>query len=264
MALADVLAISRAARSIVLLGDPQQLEQPQQGAHPEGTDVAALVHVLRGSKTVRNDRGLFLDTTWRLHPDICAFTSELYYEGRLGARAGNDRQRIGGPTRFAGSGLFLVPVEHRGNQSSAPEEVDAIRRIVEDLLQDGVTWTDRDGVAHPLGRNDILIVAPYNAQIAALRRVLPHLRVGTVDRFQGQEAPVVLYSMTSSGPDDAPRGMGFLYNPNRLNVATSRARAACILVASPRLFEAECRSPEQMRWANGLCRYRELATPVIV
>jgi len=107
-----------------------------------------------------------------------------------------------------------------------------------------------------------LIVAPYNAQISALKKALPGMSIGTVDKFQGQQAPVVVYSMTSSSPEDAPRGMSFLYNPNRLNVATSRARCAVILVASPRLFEPECHSPEQMRWANGLCRFRELATEV--
>ena len=262
MALADVLAVSRAARNIVLLGDPQQLEQPQQGDHPEGTEVAALVHVLGGSKTVPEERGLFLDTTWRLHPSICEFTSELYYEGRLHTRAGNERQMLAGPTRFAGSGLFVAPVDHEGNQSSSPEEVDEVQRIARDLLQEGVTWTDREGVVRPLVSDDILIVTPYNAQIAALRRALPSHRIGTVDKFQGQEAPVVIYSMASSSPEDAPRGMGFLYNPNRLNVATSRARTACILVASTLLFEPECRSPQQMRWANGLCRYRELAVEV--
>ncbi len=263
MALADVLAVSRAARNIVLLGDPQQLEQPQQGAHPEGTEVAALVHALGGSKTIPEERGLFLDTTWRLHPSICAFTSELYYEGRLQAKAGNERQVLAGPTQFAGSGLFVAPVDHEGNQSNSPEEVVAVQGIVSDLLQGGVTWTDRDGVDRPLASDDILIVTPYNAQIGALRRALPGHRIGTVDKFQGQEAPVVIYSMASSSPADAPRGMGFLYNPNRLNVATSRARAACILVASSRLFEPECRSPQQMRWANGLCRYLELATEVV-
>lgn len=262
MALADVLAVSRAAKNIVLLGDPQQLEQPQQGAHPEGTEVAALVHVLGGSKTIPEERGLFLDTTWRLHPSICEFTSELYYEGRLHTRAGNERQVLAGPTEFAGSGLFVAPVDHEGNQSNSPEEVEEVQRIAGDLLQEGVTWTDRDGVVRQLTTDDILIVAPYNAQIAALRRALPGHRIGTVDKFQGQEAPVVIYSMASSSPEDAPRGMGFLYNPNRLNVATSRARAACILVASSRLFEPECRSPQQMRWANGLCLYRELAGEV--
>jgi uncharacterized protein len=259
MALADVLAVSRAARNIVLLGDPQQLEQPQQGAHPEGTEVAALVHVLQGNKTVPEGRGLFLDTTWRLHPSICEFTSELYYEGRLHTRVGNELQVLAGPTQFAGSGLFVVPVDHEGNQSSSLEEVEEVQRITRDLLREGVTWTDREGVVQRLTIDDILIVAPYNAQIAALRRALPGHRIGTVDKFQGQEAPVVIYSMASSSPEDAPRGMGFLYNPNRLNVASSRARAACILVASSRLFEPECRSPQQMRWANGLCRYAELA-----
>jgi len=264
MALADVLAVSRAATNIVLLGDPQQLEQPQQGAHPEGTEVAALVHVLAGNKTVPEDRGLFLDTTWRLHPSICVFTSELYYEGRLNTQAGNERQVLAGPTSFAGSGLFVVPLDHDGNQSSSPEEVAEVQRIALDLLHEGVTWTDRDGVVRPLTTDDILVVAPYNAQIAALRRALPGYRIGTVDKFQGQEAPVVIYSIASSSPEDAPRGMGFLYNPNRLNVATSRARAVCILVASTRLFEPECRSPHQMRWANGLCRYAELARVAVI
>ena len=135
--------------------------------------------------------------------------------------------------------------------------------IVAGLRQKGITWTDFEGRVRPLERRDILVVAPYNAQVAALaRRVGEDAHVGTVDRFQGQQAPVVIYSMTSSSAQDAPRGMSFLYNPNRLNVATSRARCACILVAAPRLLEPECGSPEQMLWANGLCRYRELAKEV--
>lgn len=259
MALADVLAISRAAENIVLLGDPQQLEQPQQGSHPEGSEVAALVHALGGAKTVAADRGLFLDRTWRLHPSICRFNSELYYDGRLEAEPGNERQEIVGPTPYCGSGLRLVPVAHEGNQSSSREEVEAVERIVGSLLQEGVTWTDREGANHPLRAEDILIVTPYNAQIGALQRVLPHMKIGTVDRFQGQEAPVVIYTMAASSAEDAPRGMSFLFNPNRLNVAISRARALCILVASPRLFDAQCRTPDQMQWANGLCRYAELA-----
>ena len=117
----------------------------------------------------------------------------------------------------------------------------------------------------PLRETDILVVAPYNAQVAALSdRLRGRARVGTVDKFQGQEAPVVIYSMTSSSAQDAPRGMSFLYNPNRLNVATSRARCACILVAAPRLLEPECSSPDQMRWANAVCRYRELAREVVI
>jgi len=264
MSLAQALAAGRCARNLVLLGDPQQLEQPQRGAHPEGAEVAALVHVLDGRKTIADEMGLFLDETWRLHPSICAFTSELYYEGRLQSRPGLERQALTGDTPFACSGLFFVPVEHAGNQSSSREEVAAVAAIVGGLTSGRVSWIDKDGRSHPLQERDILVIAPYNAQVGALIGGLPAgVRVGTVDKFQGQEAPVVIYSTASSSAEDAPRGMEFLYNPNRLNVATSRARCACILVAAPRVLEPDCRTPEQMRWANGLCRFRELAREIM-
>jgi len=161
---------------------------------------------------------------------------------------------------FAGAGLWFVPVEHDGNQSSSPEEVERIGSLVRDLSCTGVHWTDHRGDRRPLVPDDILIIAPYNAQVAALAERMPGARIGTVDKFQGQEAPVVIFSLTTSTPEDAPRGMEFLYSLNRLNVAVSRARTASILVGSPRLFEPECRSPSQMRLANGFCRYLELAT----
>ncbi|HVO37523.1 MAG TPA: TM0106 family RecB-like putative nuclease [Spirochaetia bacterium] len=263
MSLAHALATARSARNLVLLGDPQQLEQPQRGAHPEGAEVAALVHILGRQKTIADEAGLFLDETWRLHPDICAFTSELFYENRLESRAGLEKQRLTGDTPFAGSGLFYVPVDHSGNQNSSLEEVEAVERIVRNLRAEGITWTNRHGQSSPLGPEDVLVVAPYNAQVAALtRRLGDAAQVGTVDKFQGQQAPVVVYSMTSSSAQDAPRGMSFLFSPNRLNVATSRARCASILVAAPRLLEPDCSSPDQMRWANGPCRYREMAREV--
>jgi len=262
MSLAHALAAARAARNVVLLGDPQQLEQPTKGAHPDGADVAALVHVLgKDRATLADDQGLFLDRTWRLHPAICAFTSELYYEGRLRSIDALERQRLDGDTPFAGAGLFLVEVPHEGNQSRSNEEIDAVARIVRHLLE-GTQWTDHECRTRPLEPSDVLVVAPYNAQVSALRRTLAPLgvtRVGTVDKFQGQEAAIVIYSCTASSPQDAPRGMAFLYDPHRFNVATSRARGAVIVVASPALFEPDCRTPEQMRWANGLCRYREMA-----
>ena len=259
LSLAMMLAAARSARNLVLLGDPQQLEQPQQGTHPEGSDVSALHHVLEGHETIPDHRGLFLDRTWRMHPSICGFTSEGYYEDRLVARDGLERQAIDGPTRFRGSGLRWVPVEHRGNQNASPEEVRAIRAIVDDLLRDS-SWIDSEGVRRTLGPADVLVVAPYNAQVGRLIAGLPEdVRAGTVDKFQGQEAPVVIYSMTSSSVEDAPRGMSFLYDPHRFNVATSRARCLCIVVGSPALLEPDCRTPEQMRWANALCRFVERA-----
>lgn len=261
MSLSNVLAAAPAAKGLILLGDPQQLEQPIQSAHPEGSAVAALAHWLGDHETMPADRGLFLDETWRLHPAICAFTSEIYYEGKLVPRPDLLHQAIGGDPAFSGAGLRYVPVVHSGNTARSAEEVDAIAGIVQRLTAAGATFTDRHGLTRALTLADVLIVAPYNAQVAALKERLPALaeRIGTVDRFQGQEAPVVIYSMTSSSPDDAPRGMEFLYNPNRFNVATSRAKALCILVGSPLLLEPVCRTPRQMKMANGFCRFGELA-----
>lgn len=262
ISLANTVAVSQAARSVVLLGDPQQLEQPKRGSHPDGTDVSALEHLLGGHQTMPPDRGLFLGTTWRLHPSICAFTSELFYESRLQSREGLDLQEVLGETPFAGAGLWFVPVEHEGNPNASTEEADVVASLVADLLSGAVQWRDERGVVRPVGPDDILIVAPYNAHVAALLERLPAgARVGTVDKFQGQEAPMVIYSMATSSPELAPRGMEFLYSPSRLNVATSRARCACILVANPRLFEPECRTPRQMKLANAFCRYLEMARP---
>ncbi len=260
LSLAMMLAAARSAKNLILLGDPQQLEQPQQASHPEGTAVSALEHVLRGEATLAKNRGLFLDTTWRLHPSICDFTSDVYYESRLKAREGLERQAIDGTTRFRGSGIFFESVEHRGNQSRSDEEIHYICEIVGHLRSSETVWINDENIQRPLVADDILVIAPYNAQVAALIEALPtNVRVGTVDKFQGQEAPIVIYSMTSSSAEDAPRGMTFLYNPNRLNVATSRACGVCIVVASPALLETECRTPTQMRWANALCRLRELS-----
>ncbi len=263
MSLAQVLAAASSARNLVLIGDPQQLEQPQKGAHPEGSEVAALVHMLgREHQTMPPERGLFMPLTQRLHPTLCAFTSEQYYDGKLQSAPGLERQRLDGDTPFIGAGLFLVEVAHTGNQAQSDEEVAGVVQLARGLLRGGVTWTDRDLVTRPLAAEDLLVVAPYNAQVAALRRALLPLgvtHVGTVDKFQGQQAPVVIYSCTSSSAQDAPRGMDFLYDPHRFNVATSRARSTVIVVGSPALFAPECRTPMQVRMANGLSRFRELA-----
>jgi predicted RecB family nuclease len=260
MALANVLAVSQAAHSIVLLGDPRQLEQPIQGSHPDGVAVSSLDHILGTHATVPADRGLFLAETWRLHPLICAFNSELFYEGRLHPRPGLENQTIKSKGRLAGAGLRFLPVEHDGNQSSSREEAEQIRDLVSEILAGGTTWVDREGVEASVGLEDILIIAPYNAQVFELQERIPGARIGTVDKFQGREAPIVIYSMASSSHSDAPRGMEFLYSANRLNVATSRAKCICVVVASPRLFEPECRTPRQMQLANAFCRYLELAT----
>jgi uncharacterized protein len=268
--LANALAVAQAAKNLILVGDPAQLEQPQKGVHPTGADASALGHFLGpGEQTIAPTRGVFIPTTRRLHPDVASFVSEAFYEGRLGALAGLERQTLHGDGIFAGAGLRFVRVEHRGNTNQSPEEVSAVVRLFETLglLTEAeskrAAFTDRDGRRRLLRRSDVLVVAPYNAQVAALERALPDgVQVGTVDKFQGKEAPIVIYSLASSTATEAPRGLEFLYSPNRLNVAVSRALALAVVVASPELVEVACRTPRQMALVNDLCRVVELSTSV--
>ncbi|MCI0718307.1 MAG: TM0106 family RecB-like putative nuclease [Acidobacteria bacterium] len=264
ISLANALAVAQAAKSVVLLGDPQQLDQPRRGSHPEGAEASALEHLLAGSKTIAQGKGLFLEKTWRLHPRIGEFTSEVFYDGRLQSREGLENQRIEGHSLLSTAGLWFAPVRHEGNQNASPEEVEKVAGLVEGLLKPEVQWVDDEGNQRRFTIDDVLIVAPYNAQVSDLSARLRRMRIGTVDKFQGQEAPLVIYSLTTSSPEDAPRGMEFLYSLNRLNVATSRARAAVVIVGSQRLLEPECRTPRQMQLANALCRYVELAQVLVV
>ena len=262
ISLANVVAVSRATESVVLLGDPQQLNQPLRGTHPPGADRSALAHVLGNDATMPSERGLFLETTWRLHPELCAFTSEVFYEGRLEPEGHLERQRLGAPRSVLRDGVGLRHLETptTGADSESPEEAEAVARLARSIVESGATWTDQKGDRHAVGWSDVLIVAPYNAQVGAIRRLLPGAaRVGTVDKFQGQEAPISVYSMTTSSPELAPRGMDFLYSRNRLNVATSRARCVAVVAASPDLLRVRARTPQQMRLANALCRFVELA-----
>jgi predicted RecB family nuclease len=261
VALANVLAMAGAADSIVLLGDPQQLDQPLQGSHPPGAERSALAHMLNGAATIPAHLGLFLEHTYRLHPDVAGFTSQAFYDGKLVSQPGLERQQIHGPRPMRGSGLRYMEADHIGADSLSRSEALQVAGLVRALVDSGSTWTDQEGREHGLTYRDILIVAPYNAQVGQIASLLPdEARVGTVDKFQGQEAPISIYSMTSSSPEDAPRGMSFLYSRNRLNVATSRARAVAIVVAEPALLRVRARTPEQMRLANALCQFVELAT----
>ena len=263
LSLADAVAVGGSARSIVLLGDPNQLPQVSQGSHPDGAEASALEHLLGEAQTVPEDRGLFLPTTRRLHPDICDFISEAFYEGRLQPHPETARQRVGTGGFVEGTGIRFVPVAHEGNQARSREEAELVAAAIRGLV--GRHWTDQRGITRDLGIEDVLVVAPYNAQVAEIvRRVGDEFgrpRVGTVDKFQGQEAPVAIYSMATSSPEDAPRQMEFLYSGNRLNVAISRAQGIAILVCSPALLRVRCHTPAQMRLANALCRYVEMAAP---
>jgi uncharacterized protein len=265
MSLANTVAMSTAATSLILLGDPNQLPQVSQGVHPEGAAASALEHLVGSALTVDPDRGLFLDTTWRMHPDVTGYISATFYDDRLGAHPSTTGQRVDAEDgTWAGTGVRWLPVEHRGNDSSSPEEADLVAGAIAALV--GRSWTDRTGRRRPLRLEDVLVVAPYNAHVAAIERALADRlgpdaagRIGTVDRFQGQEGAVAIYSMASSSADDAPRDLAFLYSRNRLNVAVSRARAVAAVVASPTLLDVACRTPEQMRLLNALCRFVEVA-----
>jgi uncharacterized protein len=243
----------------VLIGDPQQLDQPMQGSHPEGTDVSALDHILSGQQTISPDKGLFLEQTWRLHPDICAFTSELFYDGKLVSREGLEQQVINAAGPICGSGLRYLPVVHDGNQNRSPEEADAVGALVERILESNATWVDREGQQKPVALDDIIIITPYNAQVFEIQQRLPGAHIGTVDKFQGQEKPIAIYSTATSSRADAPRGMEFLYSLNRLNVATSRAKCISIIIASPELFKTDCHTPREAQLANAFCRFLEMA-----
>jgi predicted RecB family nuclease len=263
LSLADVLAVAHAAGTLVLLGDPQQLAQPSDVAHPPGADASALEHILRDHATMPVDAGLLLDQTWRMHPDLCQYTSDAFYDGRLSARPGLEHQQILGLSPLRGAGLCIVEVPHEGNTNASPEEASAVAVLVRDLL--GSSWSDKDGAEHPIGPQDVLVITPYNAQVRMIREALATagcpagIGVGTVDKFQGREAPVAIYSMATSSGDEAPRGLEFLYDHRRLNVATSRAKALAIIVASPRLIQVSCRTPRQMLLVNALCRAWESA-----
>uniref|UniRef100_UPI001F56FCD9 DEAD/DEAH box helicase n=1 Tax=Sphingobium sp. Sx8-8 TaxID=2933617 RepID=UPI001F56FCD9 len=261
--LANVVAMGVAARNIVLVGDQMQLAQPIQGTHPRGSGVSALQHLLEDHATVPPERGVFLSETRRMHPDLCAFVSAAIYERRLHSAPGTELQCLLAdpaldPEAIAPAGLRFVFVDSLGCTQRSRPEADRLDRTYRALL--GQRWRDRQGVERLIGVEDILVVSPFNMQVELLKTTLPAgARVGTVDKFQGQEAAVVLVSMATSSGDDLPRNIEFLYSRNRLNVAISRARCLAVIFANPRLLEIPCSTIAQMELVNGLCWARQFA-----
>jgi len=259
MSLADALAASLCATNLVLLGDPQQLDQPLQGVHPPGAERSALAHILHLEYVMPENLGIFLDGTWRLHPGITEYTSEVFYDHRLHSHPGREVLTLNGASPLTGTGIRFLPVQHTGNASDSQEEADAILEHLQRLLASKATWTNANGETKPVTDREVLLITPYNAQVAELSKKLPGLRIGTVDKFQGQEAPISIYSMATSSADEAPRGLEFLYSLNRLNVATSRAQCLAVVVASPGLLHVRCQTPRQMQLVNALARLIEFA-----
>src|SRR3954467_6626247 len=243
--LANTIAVARAANNLMLLGDPQQLPQVSQGHHPEPVDASALGWLVDGHRTLPEELGYFLDRSYRMHPAVCAPVSRLSYENRLHSEESRTAARhLDGQA----PGVRVLTVSHDGNSTSSPEEAAAIVAATRLLI--GTSWTDENGT-RPLRADDVLVVAPYNAQVLLLQDYLeaaglPDVAVGTVDKFQGRQAPVVFVSMTASSIDDVPRGISFLLNRNRLNVAVSRAKYASIIVRSEALTEYLPASPDRL------------------
>ncbi len=266
MALADVLAAARSARNLLLLGDPQQLAKPSKAAHPAGVGVSALTHLMRGAATMPADRGIFLPATRRMHADVAGFISDIAYDGRLVAHpVCADRAVLplgpGADDALSGTGLRHVPVAHQGNAQSSDEEGAVVVALVRELLRR--RWTSAGAVADVTAA-DVLVVSPYTVAVrrleAALGRAgLGAVRVGTVDRFQGREAVAVVYATASSDADSAPRGLGFLYDTHRLNVAVSRARCLAFWVGSPQLLRPRVGAAHQVPLVDAHCRFVEQA-----
>jgi len=256
VALANLVASGLCARNIVLLGDQMQLAQPVQGIHPGRSGDSALDYLLDGTATIAPDRGIFLATTWRMHPDVCRFISDAVYDGRLEPEASNARQvLLLGPDAhplLKSAGIVFGPIDHAGCRQQSEQEAVLVADVYASALRQ--RYTDRHGVTHAMTAGNVLVVAPYNMQVNLLKRKLPAAaRAGTVDKFQGQEAELVIVSMTTSSDQDLPRFMEFLYSKNRLNVAISRARSLAVVIANPALLAIKCRTPEQMGLVNTLC-----------
>lgn len=256
VSLANLMAMSTSAKNLVLLGDQMQLGQPIQGVHPGESGQSTLEYLLQGEATIAEERGIFLKDTWRMHPDVCRFISDAVYSGRLEAEKDNEKQRLVLPAGVDASvkptGISFIPAQHKGCSQRSDEEAELIRHIYTDLLRS--RYVDRKGEEHDMTVENILVVAPYNLQVNRLKQVLPAgARVGTVDKFQGQEAEAVLVSMTTSSGEYLPRDIDFLYSKNRLNVAISRARCWVGVVASLQLLEVAVQSPTQMALVNTLC-----------
>jgi uncharacterized protein len=257
LSLADSLAAGSCARNIVLLGDQMQLPQPTEGTHPGDSGLSVLDYLMQGHATVPADQGIFLGVTHRMHPAVCLPISDGVYESRLTSADACATQSLvlnaNADSALRAQGVVYVPVPHAHRSQTAPEEAKRIKQLFDSLLQQ--RWTDRTGTTHDMTIEDILVVAPYNAQVRELRQTLgDQARVGTVDKFQGQEATVAIVSMTTSDADNLPRSLDFLFSKNRLNVAVSRAKCLALVVSSPGLQGINCGTVEEMMLLNFYAR----------
>ncbi|KTD10633.1 putative RNA helicase [Legionella gratiana] len=258
VSVANLIAMSRSTSNIILMGDQMQLGQPSQGSHPEDSGLSILDYLLHSTPTIPDSMGVFLGTTYRMHSAVNQFISEAIYEGKLETASDNDEQLISIPVGYQGvlnkeAGIITVPVVHEGNTQASDEEVEQIVSLAHELL--GRIFSTKNGQQRTIDWEDILFVAPYNYQVNKLKAALgDKARVGSVDKFQGQEAPVVFLSMCASSAHESPRGLNFLFDKNRINVAVSRAQCMVVIVYSPALLDSIPKNVEQISMMNIFCQ----------
>lgn len=262
VSLANLIAMGVSARNIVLIGDQMQLGQPIRGVHPGSSGSSTLEYLLQGASVVPPDRGIFLGTTWRMHENICRFISDAVYDGQLSPDPSNRNRSLilssTADSHLLENGVQFIAVDHQNCRQKSEEEGEIVKHLYSSLLEQ--RYRDQKGDAHNMTPRDILIISPYNVQVNYLESILPPgARVGTVDKIQGQEAEVVLFSMATSSADDLPRDFEFFYSKKRLNVAISRAKTLAILIANPKILQICCNEIEQMRLVNTLCWSHEYA-----
>jgi uncharacterized protein len=267
VSVANLIGISHSAKNIVLMGDQMQLGQPSQGTHPAESGLSILDYFLHDSPTIADHMGVFLGTTYRMHPAVNQYISTHFYDGKLQAHASNARQTIAVPPGYTcprkhgplnkEAGIHFIPVSHQGNTQASEEEAQRISQLTQQLM--GRSFTNKEGEQQAIGWQHILFVAPYNHQVRTLADALSQLpggdtaKVGSVDKFQGQEAPIVFLSMCASDANESPRGIDFLFDKHRLNVAISRAQCLVIVVGEPSLFNTAVNGVEQMAKVNAFC-----------
>ena len=254
VSIANLVAMSRSSKNLVLMGDQMQLGQPSQGTHPAESGLSILDYLLHDTPTISNDMGVFLGTTYRMHSAVNQFISTHIYDGKLESHPDNDKRTIKVPNDYKGilnkeAGIIFSAVCHEGNTQASDEEVAEIETMVNQLL--GRTFTELSDKSRPVTLDDMLFVAPYNHQVSKLKQVFgSQAKVGSVDKFQGQEAPIVFLSMCASDASESPRGLDFLFDKHRINVAISRAQSLAIIVGNPRMVSTPVNRVDQLKTIN--------------
>ena len=262
VSLANLIAMGRAGKNLILIGDQMQLSQPTKGAHPGNSGQSALEYLLEERDTIPTNMGIFIDVTRRLHPNLNSFISSNFYDDRLKHHKLTEKRELIFPEKdksFQKPGIYYLPIQHQDCSQQSNEEGEMVNKLYKKFLK--IKFKDEKGNTKKITVNDILTVSPYNVQVNYLKSILPKdSKVGTIDKFQGQEAPIVIISMTTSDPENLSRHLEFFYSRNRLNVAISRAQCLSLVIMNPELFRLDCSKVSQIKLVNTLLKLNHFKT----